>query len=304
MISLDLLRATEGRAVGSLAYGGAGLKKTHAIATLIPPVLLFDIGEGGTASIAPWVRRKRNAGATTWTNYTDADRQLAVDLLRESIRGQMPIRPNAYVDIIHFDNMKWESWDFLVQELGNFNLKAYNSLAIDSLQEFSESSKMFSKGQGNEGLLMNDVAWSWVKAQERAQIHLRKIRNFRDSGVFIYLTGAEGISKDYVKNPMEKGGGGQEPYSIRGTVNLPGQLADAIGHIPDLLFHARLINNRITWVSEPEPLPGGGAWWDAKDRYGRLDTYCEPNFRRIFEKIYGKEGMQAIYGTALESVQG
>ena len=300
MIPCELLRATESRAVGALTYGGAGLKKTHAISTLPPPILMFDIGEGGTASIAPWIRRRRNSTESRWTDYTEADRQQAVDLLRDDIRVAMTLKPNPYIDLIHYDNMTYEAWDHLTVEIGNFDYAAYNSLAIDSLQEFSEASKTYSKGAGNSDKLMNDVAWSWVGAQERSMMRLRKLRNYRDAGVFLYLTGAETISKDYVKNPMEKGAGGSEPYSIRGTVNLPGQLADGIGHLPDLMFHAKLINGQIMWVAQPEPLPGGAAWWDAKDRFGRLDAHNVPNFRTIFAKLYGIEGRNAIYARARE----
>jgi hypothetical protein len=191
--------------------------------------------------------------------------------------------------------MAVEPWNELTRDIGNFDYNYYNTLAVDSLQEFSVGAQTFSRGLGREQLTMNEIPFSWVQAQERAAQKLRILRNFRDKGVFIYLTGSEDISKDYVKNPMERGAGGQEPYSVRGTINLPGKLAEALAHLPDLLFHAKLINMQIKWVCEPEPLPGGGAWWDAKDRYGRLDKYCEPNFRKIFKQLYGQEGMEAIY---------
>lgn len=295
MIPRELLRATDGRAPGACTYGGTGLKKTHAFATAPFPSLLLDIGEGGTASLAPWIRRKRNSDESKWTEYTDDDRQHAVDLLREDIRATMPIKPNPYVDIIHYDNTTVEAWNHLVADVGNFDYNSYNALGVDSLQEFSVGSQTFSKGVGRELDIMNSVPFSWVGAQERAGISLRRLRNYRDMGVFVYLTASEDISKDYVKNPMEKGSQGEQPYNIRGTVNLPGKLAEALAHIPDLLFHAKLINNQVKWVCEPEPLGGGAAWWDGKDRYGRLDKYSEPNFRRIFKQLYGEEGMKAIY---------
>lgn len=296
-ISQDLLKATEGRAPGALTYGAAGLKKTNAIATLPYPVLMYDIGEGGTASITPWVRRRRRSYETQWTEYTDADRQTAFDLLNDEVKATVPLKPAPYVDVISYDNMTVEAWDDLTRDIGNFDFGYYNSLATDSLQEFSVSAQTFSRKKGNEMLTMNEVPFAWVQAQERAAQRLRMFRNFRDRGVFIYMTGSEDISKDYVKNPMQRGNQDAEPYSIRGTVNLPGKLAEGIAHLPDLLFHAKLINMQVKWVSQPEALPGGGAWWDGKDRYGRLDKYCEPNFRRIFDQLYGEEGRKAIYAS-------
>lgn len=295
MIPRKLLKATEGRAPGALTYGAAGLKKTHAIATAPYPILMLDVGEGGTASILPWIRRKRNWDEAKWIDYTDEDRQLSIDLLKDDVKSSVPIKPAPYIDVIHYDNATVDAWTTMVADIGNFDYNYYNSLAVDSLQEFSVSTQTFSKGKGKELDIMNSVAFSWVGAQERAGMALRTMRNYRDRGVFIYMTGSEDISKDYVKNPMEKGAGGAEPYSIRGTVNLPGKLAEGVQHLPDLLFHAKLVNSQVRWVCEPEPLPGGAAWWDGKDRYGRLDKYCEPNFRRIFKQLYGQEGMEAIY---------
>lgn len=297
MIPKELLKATEGKAPSICTYGGAGLRKTNAIATAPYPILMMDIGEGGTASITPWIRRRRDSNETTWEDYSDEDRQRSVDLLRKDVREQMPIKPAPYIDVIHYNNMRVESWDELTRDIGNFSYDFYNTLVLDSLHEFSEGAKTFSRGRGNEHKVMTEVPFAWAQAQERAMVKLNILREFRFKGVFLYTTGSEDISKDYVKNPMEKGSQGAEPYSIRGTVNMPGKLADAVGHKPDILFHAKLINQRVAWMCEPEPLPGGGAWWDGKDRFGRCDNPSEPNFRRIFERLYGKEGMQAIYAS-------
>lgn len=294
MIPQDLLAATDSRAPGILVYGAAGLKKTHGMASLPPPIEAHDF-EGGTASIAPWIRRRRNSDETRWTEYTDEQRQTFLDLLNEQTRRSVPFKPAPLVDVIHYDNSQARAWADFTVNIGNFDYKYYNSIAVDSLQEFSGGAQSFSKGAGNEMALMNEVTHAWVKAQERAQIALRKLRNYRDVGCVVYLTGSEDISKDYVKNPMEKGAQGQEPYSVRGTVNLPGKLAEAVAHIPDLLCHARLLNGALVWCTAPEPLPGGGAWWDGKDRFGRLDTFVSPNFRQIFVQLYGEATRDAIY---------
>lgn len=302
-ISKSLLAATESRGVGIATYGGAGLKKTNFIHTLPPPILDLDIGEGGTSSLLPWIRRRRESGESTWTEYTQAQRESWFNLLHPDVKASVSIKPAPYIDIVHFDNMTYDAYNHLVQVVGNFDRSKYNSLAVDSLQELSVTTQTFSKGQGNSTLLMGDVPRAWFGAQERAAMALRNLRNIRDSGIFVYLIGGEDIAKDYVSNPLEKrpaGSSPPEPYSVRGTVNMPGQLAGALSHIPDILMHAKLFNGAIKWVTQPDMLPGGGAHWDAKDRFGRLDKYEDPNFRNMAKKIYGEGGQQAIYAAAKE----
>jgi hypothetical protein len=299
MIPKPLLAATDGRGVGVATYGGAGLKKTNFAHTLPPPILVLSIGEGGTSSLLPWIRRSRDSSTSAWTEYTQEQRDSWFGLLHADVKATVSIKPRGLIDVIHFDNMKWDSYNHLVEVIGGFDLGKYNSLVGDSLQELSIITQTFSKGAGNENALMGDVPRSWFGAQERAGMTIRKLRNIRDNGIFVYLTGGEDIAKDYVQNPLEKRAQGQpppEPYSVRGTVNLPGQLAGALSHIPDILMHARLMNGGIKWVTQPELLPGGGAHWDAKDRFGRLDKYEDPNFRTMAKKIYGEGGMKEIYG--------
>lgn len=305
MIPKELLAATDGRGVGIACYGGAGLKKTNFVHTLPPPVLHLDIGEGGTTSLLPWIRRSRNSDSSTWTTYTQDQRELWFNLLHPDIKATVRIKPNAFIDVVHFDNQTYAAYNHLVEVVGNFDTKSYNSLVADSLQELAIQTQTFSKGEGNEMKLMGDIPRAWFGAQERAGMLIRRLRNIRDSGVFVYLTGGEDIAKDYVNNPLEKRAPGvpaPEPYSVRGTVNLPGQLAGALSHIPDILMHAKLFNGNIKWVTQPDMLPGGGAHWDAKDRFGRLEKYEEPNFREMAKRIYGEDGAKAIYQHAAKSL--
>lgn len=300
-ISKLLLAATESRGVGIATYGGAGLKKTNFVHTLVPPILHLDIGEGGTSSILPWIRRRRDSTESLWIEYTQTQRQGWFDLLHPDIQKTVRIKPNPYIDVIHFDNLEYDAYTELTEVIGNFDTSRYNSLALDSLQELAITTQTFSKGDGNVFKLMGEIPKAWFGAQERAGMVIRRLRNIRDSGVFVYLTGGEDIAKDYVNNPLEKrpaGAPAPEPYSIKGTVNLPGQLAGALSHIPDILMHAKLFNGQIKWVTQPDMLPGGGAHWDAKDRYGRLDKYEDPNFRDMMVKLYGQGGKDAIFESA------
>lgn len=296
-----LLAATESRGVGIATYGGAGLKKTNFIHTLVPPILDLDIGEGGSSSILPWIRRRRDSSDQTWIDYSQEQRMAWFNLLHPDVQKTIRIKPAPYIDVIHFDNLEYEAYNQLVEVIGNFDTAKYNSLALDSLQELAITTQTFSKGDGNVFKLMGDVPRAWFGAQERAGMVIRRLRNIRDSGVFVYLTGGEDIAKDFVNNPLEKrapGAAPPEPYSVRGTVNLPGQLAGALSHIPDILMHAKLFSGEVKWVTQPDMLPGGGAHWDAKDRFGRLDKYENPNFRDMLVKLYGKEGKDAILEAA------
>lgn len=305
LIPKELLTMTEDRAPGIGVYGGAGLKKTHAIHTLPPPILFFDIGEGGSVSVLPWIRRRRDSSTKKWTEYSQELREQASTSLNEKIIHSA-IKPQPLIDVVHYDNMRADAYDELIEDLAALiaNPQDYNSFALDSLQEFSQQTQSKAKGKGNEEMLMNEITKGWMDTQERAMIQLRRLRNLRDKGIFIYFTASEDIAKDYVKSPMEtkKGQAVQEPYSVRGTVNLPGKLAEGLAHLPDILCHARLLNGKAMWVTECDPLPGGVAHWDAKDRFGRLEKYIEPNVRLMCVKLYGQEVAEKIYSLARKEV--
>lgn len=305
MIPLSLLKSTESRCPGIGVYGGPGMKKTLGICTLVPPIEMHDVGEGGTACLLPWIRRRRDSTSREWINYSDEDRQSFFDLLDADTKKNLPLsKPNPFIDVIHYDVTDPTGFETYKTNILNFDYASYNSLATDSLQELSELIKTWRKGAFDASL--QDVSFGWVGVQERSGQQLRVLRNLRDKGVVVYFTAAEDIAKDYVKNPMSKRDRGEAeptPYSVKGTVQLPGQLAEAFSHVPDLLMHARLIGQNVMWITEPELLPGGGASWDAKDRYGRLSRTESPNIRLIFKKLYGPETYEKIYEYGLEMVK-
>lgn len=289
MIPTTLLKLTDYKALGFAIYGGPGLDKTKGVATLPPKTLLLDF-EGGTTSLMPWIHRTRSWDEASWHEYSQADREAVFQPERSFIK------PAPYIDIIHFDPTIVECYDAVVTTVTQFKPETYSSLALDSLHEFSAETQTFTKGKGNELLPMSG---NWSGAQERAAILLRKMRAFRDSGVFIYLTSSEQVDKDYVTDPRsaKKGETPQEPYSVKGTLNVPGKLVSAVQHAVDVMGHARSMNGSTKWVFKPEPLPGGSAQWEAKDRTGRIKTeYCTPNIRQIMKEIYGEEVARQIYG--------
>lgn len=308
MIDKHLLSATNLEAPCFCVYGGPGLKKSHAVHSLPPPILVHQFDQGGSASYLPWIRRIRTSDpAAKWHDYNQADRESWATLVNTEKVTPSTIKPSAYVDVITYDITSPATFDHFKSNVGNFDFQEYNSEVIDSLQELSFDVRTYTKGMKGKDIntLMGEIAFSWSQAQERTQIALRSLGGRRRQGVFVYMIGAQTIAKDYVKNPFEKkekGEGDAEAYNIQGTVDLPGQLANSIGHGPDLLLHARLMSidgkEQPIWISEPEMLPGGSAWWDAKDRYGRLKKLCWPNFRSIMDQLYGVEGRKAIYGAA------
>lgn len=306
MIPPNLLEMTASRAIGICIYGGPGMKKTLGVHTCPPPIELHEFEEGDEC-LMPWIRRVRRWDEGGWTPVSQEIRQAAYDMLSPSIREENEkqgyVKPAPYIDIIRYNSLEWECYDQLVVNISNFRTESYNTLAVDSLQEFSQETQTFSKGRGNELTPMTVNLWGG--AQERAAILLRKMRNFRGQGVFIYLTGSEQIDKDYVTDPREtkKGVRVEEPYSVKGTVALPGKLAGTLPHLVDVMMHARPQLGSPIWVSQPEPLPGGSAHWEAKDRSGRIsDTFIKPSVRRILDYIYTESVRKAIYAEGLKLI--
>lgn len=302
----ELLLLTESKALVFGTYGSAGLWKTHAAHSLPPPIL-FNDWEGGTLSVLPWIRRRRDCTEDSWTVYDDATRQQAFDMLLENIRKSIRVAPAPLIDVVRYHPTNAESYDKFLKNLSMTSTKSYNSLVVDSMQQLSIGTQTHAKGVGNEDKTMTSVNRAWARAQENAYMCLAKLTDVAAKGVFVYVTASEDIAKDYVTDPQSRRAGDQrseEPYSIRGTVNLPGKLANALPHNPDVLMHARLVTGKPTWITAPEAISeGSGAWWDAKDRTGRLSTYQVPFFYTILKQIYGAETVRKIYAHAPNQVK-
>lgn len=294
-IPIELLKSTESRALGTVVYGGAGLKKTLAKHTLPGPILDFDF-EGGNVSLMPWMRRRRKWNEKDWTDISQETREAALSCIHPDKRSTT-IKASGLIDSIWFDNMDPGSYSQFVMLLGNFDESKYNSLSLDSLAELSFDVQTFSKGvSGANDAISTPGLWSPI--QERTAIALRRIRNYRDRGVFIYFTGQETIDKDYVNDPRGTKSGQlpPEPFSVKGSVDIPGKMVNVVQHVTDLMFHTKDLNGNAVWVTKPEPITGGAANWETKDRTGRVkEKYIHPNFRPLFQDIYGEEGRNAIY---------
>lgn len=307
MISPDLLAATNGRALGLVVYGGPGLRKTLGAHTLPAPVLFHDF-EDNTVPLLPWIRRTRQSNTKEWLNFSQEQRESFYDRLDKVKKSEgatlYGIRPLPLVDVIHYDGLNPESWTHLAQNVGTFSPQDYNSEVIDSLNEMSFDAQTFSKSQGRVDILDPMIVKLWAGAQERMKIILRQLRSRRGQGVFVYITSGEHIEKDYVTDPREsKSGRPEEPYSVKGTIRVPGQLTEDMQHVCNIMLRAKTMMGEPHWVSKRESLPGGSAHWETKDSTGRLPDYVKPNWRTVFDYIYGEEGRKAIYASALAQVK-
>ena len=83
------------------------------------------------------------------------------------------IKPSPYVDVVVFNPSVYESYSALVEVIANLIVKAYNSVAIDPLVEFSVDAQTFSKGQG--------------KARKTGKLNLPLRSNVPNQGLWRFL---------------------------------------------------------------------------------------------------------------------
>lgn len=302
MIPQQLLRNYQNRALGIAIYGNGGLEKSLAIRTLPPPILELDF-EGGSGCLGPWTRQIRKWDEKNWTTYDQADRERLFQLVAPEKLKRALLKPAPLIDIVAFDTMTSSNegksspaYDELYSVITNVNFNSYNSIAVDPLVEFSQVMQSQSKVKSGVGVHEPMHVRLWQGAQERAAILLRQLREYRDKGLFIYMTSSEFVDKDYGTDPRESGAK-EEPYAIKGTLNVPGQLVTKLNHMIDIQCHARMLNGVAVWVTQEEPARSGSFNWEAKDRTGRIaDKFVQPNVRKLVEAVYGVEAYKEIYG--------
>ena len=299
MIPLEQLKNYQGRALGIAIYGNGGLKKTLAARMLPSPILELDF-EGGSGCLAPWTRRIR-AWDGKWVEYSQEERVALFDMVSAENKIEALIRPGPLVDIVSFQTMTSSqegkvspAYDELHSLIANLP-REYNSVVLDPLVEFSQVTQSQSKVKSGVGVHEPMHVKLWQGAQERAAILLRQLREYRDKGVFVYMTSSEFVDKDYGTDPRESWQK-EDPYAIKGTLNVPGQLVTKLNHMIDLQFHVRLMGGKVVWVTQEEPARSGSFNWEAKDRTGRIpERYVQPNVRQVLKWVYGSIAAQAIY---------
>ncbi len=308
MVPREILAPQSAKAF--LIYGGPGMRKTYGVHTLPPPVLHYDM-ESGDSSISPWQRRVRKFTDSTWINITQEQRVAAFNSLSEEnqmyVKTVTKIQPGPLVDTIYFDSLNPESWSVFTEHVINLKVTEYCSLALDSLQESTLTVQTYVKKQSGMSSYAPMHVSLWTPSQHRANIMFHKLKNYKDDGLFIYFTCSEAVDKDYVTDPRNTASGAvpEQPYSVKGTPNLPGQLVGAVQHVTDVMCHARSMNGKVQWISEPEPFSGGStANWEAKDRTGRLRSkFNHPSIKLMLKDIYGEAGAEAIYKHGYELVR-
>jgi len=303
MIPQALLKNYQNRALGICIYGNGGLEKTLSVRTLPSPILELDF-EGGSGCLGPWTRRTRRWDEKDWTEYSQAERENLLSLVNPERQKRALLKPAPLIDIVAFNTMTSATannvttspgYDECYSLLTNLNYSVYNSISVDPLVEFSQLTQTQSKIKSGVGALEPMHVKLWQGAQERAAILLRLLREYRDKGIFIYMTSSEFVDKDYGTDPRESNQK-EEPYAIKGTVNVPGQLVTKLNHMVDIQCHVRMMNGAPVWVTQEEPARSGSFNWEAKDRTGRVaEKFVTANVRPIVKSVYGEEAFKEIY---------
>lgn len=301
-VPLNLLELTNDRALGIMVYGGPGMRKTLGVASLPYPIRHYDV-EGGDGPLLPWTRRTRRIDSSTWKVVPQTTRELAIKLLNpkaQKANAELRIPPAPLIDVIYVDPLEPAGYSKMVDDLTNSDFADYNSISIDPMQDFSRLVQSYSKQQKSHDI-NEPISGIWQGIQERTAIMLRRLRAQRLKGIFIYLTCSAQIDKDYVDNIMEKRPHGTpppEPYSVKGTVNMPGKMTEEMQHLTDVMFHVEALNGSPAWYCTPKALPGGVAHWEAKDRLGRLgDLFYTGNMRIVLDQMYGEDIRKQIYAS-------
>jgi len=122
----------------------------------------------------PWIRRRRAWDSPDWTPYSQEEREKVYGMAaRDLPHPAISIKPSPYVDVVVFNPSVYESYSALVEVIANLIVKAYNSIAIDPLVEFSVDAQTFSKGQG--------------KARKTGKLNLPLRSNVPNQGLWRFL---------------------------------------------------------------------------------------------------------------------
>jgi phage nucleotide-binding protein len=191
--------------------------------------------------------------------------------------GLLPLA-GAKIDVIELET--WDDIRKIFDELQGQELqKKYRNIFIDSLTEINEMGKeQIVKWdrpaiKSDLGKVYDDLMTmqDWSLLQTRIT---RLIRAFRDLPYNIIFTCLEDLHKD------------EQTGVLAYTPSINGKLAVNIGGYFDEVF--RMITKEIDGKIEYQFITGKTERAIAKDRSGVLDLHEEPNWDKIFKKIYKK----------------
>ncbi len=146
----------------------------------------------------------------------------------------------------------------------------YKTIAVDSASEWARMT--FSKDMGKTSKMLDKIRMvnNYPGATERINMVVRRMKNYRDTGIEIVITAHEQLEKVYARGGMitAKGQQPQEPIAVKGWPDLPGsRLPDEVARACDNVFRMRYVNKNATWIARLESVGGGGDYWEVKDRF-------------------------------------
>lgn len=153
-------------------------------------------------------------------------------------------------------------------------MSKFKTLAIDSASEWARLTFSFDmkKHAGDYAADKEKIRAvnNYPGATERINMVVRRLKDFRDSGMEIVIIAHEQIEKIYAKGGAitPKGGTPQEPIAVKGWPDLPGSTCpQEVMRACDNVFRVRLINGTPCWIAIPQSVGGGGDDWEVKDRF-------------------------------------
>ena len=215
-------------------------------------------------------------------------RLLDFDLGTRSIQDDIA---KGGIDVIHFDSEDPSTYERGLEHIANFDFNKYATLAVDSAAELEKSCIAKAKDVSNhEFIELSD----WNPAGERFGKAIRQLRWYAIAyGVQVIITSNEEIDKEYAKGGAYIKDGGklvaQEPTSIKGLPDLAGKWSKKAARLVDLIGHSRVVNSEPFIVFRREAIGGGGAFWEVKDRTGKLEKFrgglCPPDWATLWKEI-------------------
>jgi len=183
----------------------------------------------------------------------------------------------------------------------------YNTLALDSGGEIARL--LFSWELKKKSSEMEKIRQpnNYPGMTERLDIIVRALRNLRDLGMNVVITGHEDIQAIYAKGGMiaAKNEPAPEPIAVRGWLDIPGRTSpQELERVIDQLFHVRTVNGKVQWIARKESIGPGAGDWDVKDRFDACshDTGILPPSYKEIKQIFSKHPnwqdsfIWAIYG--------
>jgi hypothetical protein len=146
----------------------------------------------------------------------------------------------------------------------------YKTVVFDSVGELARL--YFSKDIGKTASDTEKIRAvnNYVGTTERLNMIVRRCKDLRNQGVEVVFLAHEDIQKVYGRGGAitAKGQTPQEPVSIKGQLDLPGnRTPDEFSRAADNIFHVRFSMGKPVWIGRREALSNASDFWEVKDRF-------------------------------------